>query len=106
MSKFISFPWVILGDFNCVENLDERIGSPMRLAKVQPLRDYMYNVHDVKHHGRLFTWTNKQAGDNRVISKIDRVLGNDQWEDKFPNSLVHFLAEEEYDHIPMVVSFS
>ena len=40
------------------------------------------------------------------MSKIDRVLGNDQWEDCFPTSLVSFLVEGEYDHTPMLVSFS
>ena len=79
MSKSITSPWIILGDFNRVANLDERIGSPVRLVEVQPLRDCMAlcNVHDLKHHGNFFTWTNKQGGDNQVMSKIDRVLGND-----------------------------
>ena len=108
MRKSINSPWILLGDFNCVANLDERIGSPVRLAEVQPLRDCMAvcNVHDLKHYGRFFTWTNKQTGANRVMSKIYRVMGNDQWEVSFPNSLVHFLVEGEYDHSPMLVSFS
>ena len=48
-------PWVILEDFNCVANLDELIGSPIRLAEVQPLRDYMAmcGVHDLQYHGRF-----------------------------------------------------
>ena len=41
MSQIITSPWIILGDFNCVANLDERIGSPVRLAEVQPFRDCM-----------------------------------------------------------------
>lgn len=39
MSQSVSSPWIVLGDFNCVVNLDKRIGSPVRLAEVQPLRD-------------------------------------------------------------------
>jgi hypothetical protein len=41
-----------------------------------------------------------------VLSKIDRVLGNDLWEDKFPSTLVQLLVEGEYDHSPMLVTFS
>lgn len=80
----------------------------MRLAEVQPLRDCLdlYGLHDLNYHGRFFTWTTKQARNNRVMRKIDWVLGNDHWEDRFPNTLVHFLAEGEYDHTPMLVSFS
>lgn len=64
MSQTISSPWIILGEFNCVANLDERLGSPVRLVEVQPLRDCtaFCGVHDLKYHGRFFTWTNKQMG--------------------------------------------
>ena len=69
MSQTILSPWIILSDFNCVANLDERIGSPVRLAEVQPLRDCLAicGVHDLKFHGRFFTWSNKQVGNNRVL---------------------------------------
>lgn len=35
------------------------------------------------------------------MSKIDRVLGNAQWEDSFPNDVVSFLPEGVFDHSPM-----
>lgn len=108
MSQTISSPWIVLGDFNCIAHFDERVGSPVRLAEVQPLRDCLAVcvVHDLNYHGRFYTWSNKQEGTSRVLSKIDRVLGNDVWEDSFPTILVHFLAEGEYDHTPILVSFS
>ena len=34
-------PWIVLGDFNCVANIDERLGQPVRLHKVLPLRQCM-----------------------------------------------------------------
>lgn len=79
LSHVISYPWIILGDFNFVANLDERIGSSVRLAEVQPLQDCMAicGIHDLKYHGRFFTWSNKQAGSHRLLSKIDRVIRND-----------------------------
>lgn len=66
-----------MGDFNCTANFDERRGQPVRLHEIHPLRDYLmdYGVHDLHYNGRFFTWTNKQVGDKRVMSKIDRVLG-------------------------------
>lgn len=61
-----------------------QIGSPVRLAEVQPLRDCLAIV----------------------LSKIDRVLGNDYQEDSFPTTLVHFLVKGAYDHTSILVSFS
>lgn len=40
------------------------------------------------------------------MSKIDRVLGNDLWDEAFPSAVVTFLPEGLFDHSPMVVSFS
>lgn len=60
-------------------------------------------LEELKATGRFFTWTNKQGGNRRVLSKIDRVLGNEIWADLFPNSEVIFLPEEKFDHTPMVL---
>lgn len=78
LSKGISSPWLVLGDFNCIANLDEWIGAPVRVLEVTPLCDCMAEcgLHDLQYSGRFFTWSNKQAGSQRVLSKIDRVLGN------------------------------
>ena len=48
-------------------------------------------IHDLCYNGWFFTWNNKQAGDRKVLSKIDRVLGNDLWDDTFPSVNVSFL---------------
>jgi hypothetical protein len=55
ISQQVSSPWIILGDFNCVANLDERIGSPVRLAEIQPLQDCLAvcRVHDLKYYGHF-----------------------------------------------------
>lgn len=63
-------------------------------------------VHDLHYNGRFFTWANKQAVDKRVLSKIDRGLGIDLWEDLFLMAFVSFLPEVNYDHSPMLIQFS
>ena len=108
ISKTINSPWIILGDFNYVANFDERHGQPVRFHEIKPFRDCLdwCGVHDLHYGGRFFTWSNKQAGQSRVMSKIDRVLGNDLWEEAFPTVTVIFLPEGLFDHSPMVVSFT
>ena len=66
---------MIGGYFNNVLNLNERIGSSISLDEVsefiQCLRDCC--LHDAVMIGPFFTWSNKQEGEHRVFSKIDRV---------------------------------
>ncbi|XP_056685596.1 uncharacterized protein [Spinacia oleracea] len=62
------------------------------------------SLEDVKAAGHFYTWNNKQEGDARVFSKIDRALGNDLWFQNYPNAEADFLTEGEYDHCPIVLA--
>ena len=62
-------------------------------------------LEDLKYTGNLFTWSNKQQGEDRVYAKLDRVLVNSLWQGKFDNSEEVFLPEGTFDHCPIVVSF-
>ncbi|CAO2834817.1 unnamed protein product [Amaranthus hypochondriacus] len=100
-------PWIVLDDFNCLANLDERIGQPVRLHEIQPLRHCMSKcqLFYMRSKGRFFTWNNKQAGTKRVFSKIDRVLCNTRWSDDYPSVEAIFLLEGAFDHSPALVQF-
>lgn len=58
---------------------------------------------DVKATCRYYTWSNKQDGEQRVFSSIDRILANQSWLDLFEQAEVSFLPEEDFDHTPMLV---
>ena len=58
---------------------------------------------DLRQCGRFFTWTNKQDGERRVFSQIDRILVNEGWRTQFENAMVHFMPEGDYDHCPGMV---
>lgn len=85
-------PWIVMGDFNSVLNLDERIGYPVRASEVQTFRDCIMHckLSDVKYNGRSFTWTNKQDGDSIVFFMLDIVIGNDTWIQCCGNAIVSF----------------
>ena len=76
--SLIESPWLLVGDFNCIANLNERIDQRPRNNEIEPLMICMENcgIHDLKSTGRFFTLSNKQEGALRVLSKIDRVMGN------------------------------
>ncbi|XP_021856024.2 uncharacterized protein [Spinacia oleracea] len=106
LASMIHSAWVIMGDFNAVKEIEDRIGPPVRLSDIQPMRNCMAmcQLTEVKTIGRLYTWNNKQDGGNRVFSRIDRVLSNSAWDDMFPNAEALYLPEGTYDHCPMVLS--
>lgn len=83
ISKDIDKPWIALGDFNCIANFNKRIGQVVRMQEIMSLGNFMssYGLTDMKFYGRFYSWNNKQLGDRRVFSKIDKVLGNDVWVD-------------------------
>uniref|UniRef100_A0A803NJ73 Uncharacterized protein n=1 Tax=Cannabis sativa TaxID=3483 RepID=A0A803NJ73_CANSA len=62
------------------------------------------NLEDVKFGGSFFTWNNKQKGEDRIYSKIDRVMANQSWMESFPNAEALFLNEGLFDHTPALLT--
>ncbi|XP_048496207.1 uncharacterized protein LOC125495509 [Beta vulgaris subsp. vulgaris] len=94
-------PWVLLGDFNALSNIENRIGSMVSMAEIRPMTDC--NLSDVKSSGRYFTWNNKQDGPKIVFSRINRVIATQKWLDSFELVVVVVMPEGSYDHTPVVL---
>lgn len=96
--------WIINGDFNNVLNLHERIGGAVTLNEVEEFRQCLRtcDMNNMQFNGPAFSWSNKQEGENRVCSKLDRVIGNDAWFNVFPNATISFLPNGCSDHTPCV----
>ncbi|XP_021840005.2 uncharacterized protein [Spinacia oleracea] len=106
LATSISMAWVIMGDFNAIMAIEDRVGSLVKWGEIQPMRSCMSscNLAEVKTMERHFTWTNKQDGAARVFTRIDRILANSQWEDIFTTAEATYFPEEEFDHCPMIMS--
>lgn len=59
---------------------------------------------EAKVSQNFFTWNNKQQGNNRVFSRLDKVLVNDWWLQKHSTTKVYFKNEGYFDHCPRLVS--
>lgn len=97
---------MLLGDFNDILHYNERIGTR---ANNKPGPDFINFVEkngleDIRFTGNFYTWTNKQMGDDRICSKIDRVLANQRWLSMFDMAEAVFLNEACFDHSPVIVS--
>ncbi|XP_062100591.1 uncharacterized protein LOC133806516 [Humulus lupulus] len=84
-------PWLVAGDFNAVFEVTDRVGgrgiTAMELEDAQNWRALGW-VDEIRTNGSHFTWTNKQANEDIIYSKLDRVFINEEWGDVFPNSVV------------------
>ncbi|XP_074314105.1 uncharacterized protein LOC141649310 [Silene latifolia] len=98
--------WIVLGDFNIVRAMEERIGPhPPSLTEIMAFNQCLLdsNLDDAQGFGCEHTWTNKQDVDTRVWSKLDRLLTNASWLVEFPHTQVTVLHPGISDHSPLLV---
>ncbi|XP_050915875.1 uncharacterized protein LOC127130968 [Lathyrus oleraceus] len=101
-------PWVVIGDFNNVLKEEDRIGGqPVSYAEYRDLDEMMHNVSLFENvsKGSYFTWSNKHT-QGIIHSRIDRMVSNIQWLQKYPDAVVENLAPNISDHTPVKVSVS
>ncbi|XP_060968772.1 uncharacterized protein LOC133036260 [Cannabis sativa] len=98
--------WFLMGDFNDILSKEERIGHKVKYYPDIAFANCVEQCHleDVKSTGNFFTWSNKQQGQDRIWSKIDRVMANQAWLDQYRTAEVNFLNEGTFDHSPCVLS--
>ncbi|XP_074293262.1 uncharacterized protein LOC141620238 [Silene latifolia] len=78
---------VLLGDFNVVRDVSERISNtPPTFADILDFNSCLLKcgVDDIRGTGCEMTWTNKQDIETLVWSKLDRALANTDWLAMFP----------------------
>ena len=99
-------PWLVIGDFNSVFDVEDRIGgkviSPKELEDTRKWLD-LGIVEEMKLLGSYYTWSNNQDGNNHIFSKLDRVFFNEDWLDSFPNVSAIANWEVVSDHCAIVL---
>lgn len=103
VSQFaMDFPWTILGDFNEILHPSEH--SKMdQFTFSRGLRDFKdcidnSAIMDLPYCGNSFTWSN-----GHISKKLDRILSNAAWLQKFPESIGVFGVPGISDHSPCCV---
>ncbi|GJZ70758.1 sodium/hydrogen exchanger 6 [Tanacetum coccineum] len=94
-------PWVLMGDFNAALNLEDHSSSGYEPNVA--MRDFKecvqaMEVSDVNCTGIYFTSNQKPKGSNGILKKIDRIIGNLQFNDDFPGSFAIFQPYRISDH--------
>ncbi|XP_004252684.1 uncharacterized protein [Solanum lycopersicum] len=106
MSKGITQPWLIAGDFNAILSTKDRLdGGPVTKNEIQDFGDCVRDmeVTELQWKGNYYTWNNKQCGEDRISRRIDRAFGNDEWMDKRVHVTIEYANPSIFDHSPMMI---
>ena len=97
--------WVLLGDFNQVENHDQKLGGSNILRGASKFRNWKLQnlLIDIPFHGVKYTWTNNRKDNEVIYEGIDKVFSNNQWRDLFPDAQVWNLPIVISDHSPIIL---
>ena len=98
-------PWLVMGDFNDILMEEDRIGARARSKPGIEFRNCVEQcgLEDIQYSGNRYTWNNKQLGEERICSKIDRIMANEEWKSNFENAEAVFFKEGYFDHSPAVL---
>ncbi|XP_074271538.1 uncharacterized protein LOC141595469 [Silene latifolia] len=108
MRSVVQGPWIIMGDFNNVLAMCERIGSEVTIAEMRGFQECvdMCGVVDIPAQGSFFMWNNKHEVGAMVFSRIDRAMVNDEWLLQYPDAITTFHPEGLYDHCPCTMNMT
>ncbi|XP_028119770.1 uncharacterized protein LOC114317256 [Camellia sinensis] len=102
-------PSIFLGDFNATRIRQEKVEGSSNWSSEHEAFNTCINeseLAELSYGGCQFTWSNKRCGGEYIATKIDRVLINEAWLDKFPESTAFFLPSGVSDHSPAMVNTS
>uniref|UniRef100_A0A803PT08 Uncharacterized protein n=1 Tax=Cannabis sativa TaxID=3483 RepID=A0A803PT08_CANSA len=105
--RFPVKPWLVVGDFNAVFELDDRIwANNITLNDIADSNNWLAQANAVrlKKTGSHYTWTNNQEDKSRIYSRIDHAFVNEDSVDLLPDAKAHFDWELISDHCSCVIS--
>ncbi|XP_023733558.2 uncharacterized protein LOC111881398 [Lactuca sativa] len=99
--------WVMLGDFNVALKPSEYSESTSR--SLEGVDDFIecinaIEVEDIKGTGFQFTWTKSPSGECGLLKKLDRIMVNFKFLEKFSLSHAIFKPYRISDHSPTILS--
>ncbi|XP_060181961.1 uncharacterized protein LOC132611561 [Lycium barbarum] len=109
MASSCNNPWMVIGDFNCIIDPDEkRGGNQHRMSESMPLINCMMDCElaDAGFIGSKFTWCNGWAPRERIWKRLDRALINQQWSQQYNITTITHLVRTGSDHAPLLITVS
>nr|XP_010313012.1 uncharacterized protein LOC104644632 [Solanum lycopersicum] len=103
-SKGYQFNLTVVYGFNTIEQRKNRLaGAPINENEIKDFSNCVkvMGINELQWKGNYYTWNNKQSGNARISSRIDRAFGNDAWMDKWGHVILKYGNPGVSDHSPM-----
>lgn len=103
-SQSIMVPWIILGDFNMIRNMEESTGGNRNLGVMMEFNNTLseLNLMEVPLSGRTYTWSSKRP--SPTFSRLDRVFLSVHWASAGASYNLVDLPGTASDHIPLLLN--
>nr|XP_016449536.1 PREDICTED: uncharacterized protein LOC107774498 [Nicotiana tabacum] len=106
MASDMIVPWLVGGDFNVIWDEEEKFGAlSVSLNEVDDFRHCINtcNLTDLGFKGSIYTWWNGRSEEDCNFKRLDRCLGNIEFQQTFPGLEVSHLSKIGSDHCPMLL---
>ncbi|XP_010451584.1 PREDICTED: uncharacterized protein LOC104733725 [Camelina sativa] len=100
-------PWFLIGDFNELTGNHEKQGGALRSASSFVSFNSMLRhcgMLEFPCYGEQLSWRGNRCNNQVVRCRLDRALGNEDWQGFFPNSRVDYLEMIGSDHSPILAT--
>lgn len=103
IEPLIDGPWIVAGDFNTVRSGEDRSSGRAPLTETRRFNDAVRDLllQELPLLDRDFTWSNLQHPP--ILTRIDRVFINANWDTLLPNTTLHFVPRITSDHCPLKI---
>nr|GEX56049.1 hypothetical protein [Tanacetum cinerariifolium] len=98
--------WCLIGDFNAFLYVDDTSIGPSTLdITMREFKECVetMEVMDVQRTGLHFTWNQKPKGKNGILRKLDRILANLEFQDRFVGAHAIFKPYRIFNHSPSIL---
>lgn len=104
-----NMPWVVFEDFNEITQSDENLGGADRDAKqMEAFRDCLSRcvLFNPRFIGQKFIWYNGRFGEQRTLLRLDRMVANKGWSERFPEARVLHSSMPISNHCLLILNLS